>query len=146
MTGRSREVVIELQLEPREALVVDADVSEDLRTDGSLRVRAPFLREKAEPGDVAAGEHGGLRSVRLSRDVDEPSRAVCELPVEPVGIETQRAAGGDGDTARVADLHRVRVHGHRLLTQREPDARAVEDRPPRGRQDDLLAVLRLPEP
>ena len=46
--GLSRERLVELQLEPREALVVDARVAEDVRRDRALRIEAPLLGIEAE--------------------------------------------------------------------------------------------------
>ena len=50
--GPARELLVERELEPREAVVVDARVAEHLRRDRALRIEAPLLRVEAEARQV----------------------------------------------------------------------------------------------
>src|SRR5207245_9686673 len=65
-----------LQLESREAAVVDTGEAEHLRRDGVLRVRAPFLGIEAESRNRTLRERSRARGIGSAGDVDE-----AELPV-----------------------------------------------------------------
>ena len=146
MPGPSGELVVEPELEAREALVVDADIPQHLRAHGMLRVPATLVGDEAEPRDPLLREQRGLAGVRLSREVDEPARPVGELRIQRVRIEREHLRDFLRDASRLPDLHRVRINRRRALAERDADAGAVEDRSAARRDDDLLAVLREAEP
>src|SRR5689334_23260879 len=122
-------------------MVVDARVAEYLSGDAVLRIEAPLLRIKPEPGDMQTLEPLGAHGVRLALDVDEAVGPVDELLVDVLRNEPQDARDNRRDLRRVLDLQRVGVDGDRLLADRELDARAVVDRSAVGREIDRRAVL-----
>ena len=72
----SRQRTVERELEPRQAMVVDAGIAEHLRRDRVLRVEPPLFRIEPEACDVQALELRGTRRVGLAGDVDEAVRTV----------------------------------------------------------------------
>src|SRR5439155_4626495 len=106
---------------------------------------AALLGIKAEAGKLEALQSGGLGRIGLAGDVDEPVRPVYEGREDPVGVESQRPFDRERGTARIRDLHRVRVDGGRLLAEGELEAAAVEERPAPGRNRDGLSLLGLAE-
>ncbi len=137
--------MIELELQPRQALAVGADEAEHLRRDRALWVVAALFGIEAEAGKFETLQRGSLRRVRLPGDVDEAVRPVREDREDPVGVHSQRPLDGERGAARIRDLPRVRVDGGRLLAERELEAAAVEESPaPRGDRD-RFPLLRLAE-
>ena len=139
-------VSVETKLEPGDARVVDTGVAEHLRRHGVLRVGAPLLRVRVDPGEPLLLQGGRALRVGLPLHVDERLLPVEELRVDLVRIDVQRMSGGDRDLPRVADQPRIRVDGLRLLADRELDAHAVVDRPAAGGGRDHVVVLLSGEP
>ena len=140
--------MVERELEPGEAAIVDARVAEHLRRERALRVEAALLRIEAEAGQVLALQNRRPRGVGLALDVDEAQRAVGERGVHLALVEPEDARGGRRLAARVAHLARVGVDRRRLLADRELQAAAVEDRSAgRGNRHVLVVLVgrQLPE-
>ena len=115
--------------------------ADQLGSDRPERVVAPLLRIEAEAREVTLPQRRGLGRVGLAVDVHEPLRPVGELLVERGRIDSERLRRRVRDRPRVDDFARVRVHGRRLLADRELDARAVEDRAAPGGNRQRLALL-----
>ena len=94
--ARRASVLVELELEAREAAVVDAGVAEHLRGDRALRVGAPLLADRSRSPGRLPLQRGGLRRVGLARDVDEALRPVGEQRVER-GLRRARACARSRD-------------------------------------------------
>src|SRR5581483_967221 len=71
LAGRAGELRVELELEPGEAVVVDARVPEHLRGDGCLRIRAALLAVEVEARQISLREQARLVGRRLPFDVRE---------------------------------------------------------------------------
>src|SRR6185503_8530527 len=145
-TGPPGELLVERELEAGQAVVVDARVPDQLRGERELRVEAALLRIEPEARQTPFLELRRLRRVGLALDVDEAVRPVGQLLVDLVRVELQRLRDRRGLGLRVRHLARVGVHRLRLLADRELEPRAVVDRPARGRDHDILAVLARGEP
>ena len=142
--GLAGQPLVQLQLQAREPVVVDARVAEHLRRDGVLRVGAALLAVGVEARDVLAGERRRLGGVALPAHVDERLRPVGEQLVQAVRLHEpppERLLRCQRGRARIDDLTRVGVDGRRLLAERELEAGAVEERPAARRQDLRVAVL-----
>src|SRR2546421_4728818 len=81
------------------------------------------------------------RRVGLPRDVHEAAPSVRESGLDLRRIESQQLRCYGRLPAHVLDEPRVRVHGRRLLADRELHAPTVEDRSARRGNGDVLAVL-----
>src|SRR6185295_18396840 len=81
LAGLASEVAIEPELQPGEAVVVDARVAEHLRPDGVLRVEAPLLGIEVDAGEAAPLKRGRALRVGLPLDVDEALLLVAQLRV-----------------------------------------------------------------
>ena len=135
------ELLVERELEAAEAVVVEARVAEQLRGDRPLRVGAPLLRVRGEPGQVEPRQLRRRHRIGLARDVDEAVPPVGELRGERLPGDAEDRAGALRLAARIGHLARVRVDRRRLLADRELHPGAVVDRPAAGGDLDRLAVL-----
>ncbi len=142
----SGQLLVVLDLEPPEALVVGSGVPDDLRADGALGIRAPFLGIAVDARE-ALGEEGcgGLR-IGEALDVHKARFLVQQQGIERVRVDPEKLVCGDRDGARVHDLARVGIHRFRLLADRELHACVVEDRSTPGRDHDRLVVLAFGHP
>jgi hypothetical protein len=132
---------LERALEPLQADVVEPGVAQDLSCHRPLWVVAKLLGIEAESGEAQSLEVLRLVGIGLPRHVDEAARAVREQRIELRRVETELLCGSEGEVTRPVHLPRVRVDGGREPPDRERLAVAIDDRPPRGRYDDGLAVL-----
>ena len=140
-TGPPGERLVEGELESREPVVVDARVAEHLRRQSALRIEAPFLRVEAEPRKVPQLQLRGQSGVGLARDVHEAVRPVGKLRRDLARIEVHHLRDDRGLTTRIANQPRIRVDRRRLLADCQLDPAPVVDRPARGRDRHLRAVL-----
>src|SRR5207237_683975 len=90
VTGSSRELAIEPELESGKTAVVDADVPQYLRCDGPLWIRTPFLGVEPESPELQLLESGCAIRVGLAIEVDESVRPVRKLRVQGCRIEAER--------------------------------------------------------
>ena len=142
-TRRPLQLLVQLELEPREAGVVRAREAEYRRRDRSLRIDALLVGLEREADEVALHEPGREPRRRLPLDVDETAAAVGELPVQGPDRNSQYLRRDPRLAAWIGDLHRIGVDVGRLLTDREWIPQPVVDRPSCGRQGDRLLRLRL---
>ena len=140
---RPLELLVQLELEPRETGVVRARVAEHRRRHRPLRIDALLVRSEGEADEVALLERGRELRRRLPLDVDEASAAVGELPVQRLERDPEHLRRDPCLAARLGDLHRVGVDVDRLLADGQRIPHPVVDRPSPGRQDDRLLRLRL---
>ena len=107
-------------LEPAEALVVDARVADHLRADAALRVRAPLLRIEAEAGEAASSGASapwpGRRTAARRR-----TGASCRAAAGRARSRRRRGcrARRRATATRVAHLLRIGEDRRRLLADRE---------------------------
>ena len=141
-----RELVLEPELEPGEAVIVGSRVAHDLRRNLVQRVDPLLFIDEPESDDPQLLELGGLERIGLAHEIDEPARAVGEQPQHLVGVGPERVIEGGCGRRRVTNLARVRVDGRRLAADRELNSRAVVDRPAASGIDDRRPVLVLGEP
>src|SRR5256885_6245899 len=142
-TRRPLQLLVQLELEPREAGVVRARIAEHRRSDRSLRIDALLVGLEREADEVALHEPGRELRRRLRLDVDEAAAAVGKLPVQGPDRNSQYLRRDPRLAAWIGDLHRIGVDVGRLLTDREWIPQPVVDRPTCGRQGDRLLRLRL---
>ena len=136
---------VELELEAREPVPVDADVAEHLRRDRALRIVPLLFGIEAEALQLQPLQCSRLRRIRLPFDIDEPVRAVGEQRIQAVRVQPERPLDRERGRPRVLDLLGVRVDGRGPLAEAELDAGAVVDRAAARRESDGFAVLGLPE-
>ena len=124
LPGLAAQRLVVAELEPFEALVVDAGEADDLRRDALQRVDALLLGIGADAEELAASsELLRLRRVGLARDVDEARVPVRERRVERGRVDVEDRATPRATTARGSrDVARVGVDRRPLL--RRPRARA----------------------
>ena len=144
--GSPSQLVVERELEPGEATVVDTRVAEHLRGERELRVEAPLLGVGVDPRQPLAAQLRDEPRICLARDVDEAAGSVTQRVVDRGRVEMQRAPDHERLALRVLHLVWIGVDGLRLLADRELHAAAVVDRPARRRNDDVLALLTRREP
>ena len=140
---RPLQLLVQLELEPREAGVVRARVAEHRRRDRSLRIDALLVRLEGEADEVALHELRREARRCLPLDVDEAAAAVGELAVQRSDRNPQHLRRDPRLAAWIGDLHRVGVDVDRLLADRERIPEPVVDRPAPGGQRDRLLRLRL---
>ena len=140
------ERLLERELEPGQAFVVDACEAEDVRTHGALRVDPALLRVEPEPLEAPLLEQSRPLGIGLPRQVDEAAGLVRELPVELVWVDPERPRGGESGRMRVRDVPGVRVDGRRPSPDRKPDAVPVDHRAARRLDDDVDVMLPLRDP
>ena len=115
LPGVPFELLVQLELEPRETGVVRARVAEHRRRHRPLRIDALLVRSEGEADEVALLERGRELRRRLPLDVDEASAAVGELPVQRLERDPEHLRRDPCLAARIGDLHRVGVDVDRLL-------------------------------
>ncbi len=141
---RTREGSVVLLLEPREAHVVDADESEQLRRQRAGRVVALRNREEADPRQAHRLDLAGDVAVDLTLDVDERAvRAEGLLHVAGLQAEQRRQLAGLGD--RVGHVGGIRVDVRGLFREGERDPVAVEDLAALGREVERAHALLHPQ-
>jgi hypothetical protein len=74
--GRPRQLLVQLDLEPRQALVVRARITEHGCRDRVLRIDAPLVGLEGEAREVALRERSRTAGRRLPLDVDETATSV----------------------------------------------------------------------
>ena len=138
--------MVEPELEPCEAVVVRARVADDLRRDLVERIDALLLVREAEAEDARLLQDRRALGVGLALDVDEAVRAVGQLGEHLIGVDPEDVRDELCRRLRVSDQLRIREDRRRLAADRELDAGAVEDRPPRRGLDDRRLVLARGQP
>ena len=138
-------VGVEAVLEPREALVVGADVAERGRGERALGIAARRLGHELDAGEALLGDerlHARGDSVaHAPGDPDEVLVRALELPGELLRrvLEERREEGGL--LSRVGDVRRDREHGFDAGVDREVGAVGVlDDAAPRGEIDGALLL------
>ena len=141
--GRSRQLLVQLLLEPGEARIVGACVPEHRRRDRALRICTPLVGLEREAGQLELRQRSRALRRRLPLDVDEPAALVRERAVQGLDRNPEHLRRDLRLVPRVGDLHRVCNHVGRLLADRERRPQPVVDRPAPGGNHEVVLHLRL---